>query len=149
MAERLTRGSSWTLFAPTDAALAATLDALGISKANLLASKAALDALLRLHIIPAKARDGLCCAARDPSADLHRPRPAPPQVPVSALRPGSEVTSLEGTRLPVRPAPLSTSVGGVKVAGLRVLRADIPATNGCIHGVPCARMLLGHAMGAS
>ena len=44
------------------------------------------------------------------------------------------MTSLEGTRLSVRPAPLATSVGGVKVAGLRVLRADIPATNGCIHG---------------
>ena len=64
MAERLTRGSSWTLFAPTDAALAATLDTLGISKASLLASKAALDALLRLHIIPAKARVTGCAGCR-------------------------------------------------------------------------------------
>ena len=55
LAERLARGANWTVFAPNDVAFAATLEALGLSKASLLASKELLDVLVRLHIAPGKA----------------------------------------------------------------------------------------------
>ena len=107
LADRLARGSNWTVFAPSDLAFAATLDALGLSKASLLASKELLSALVRLHI-------------------------APGRVPSGALRPGASVESLEGSRLRVQRAPSAAS--GVSVAGADVLRADIAADNGLIHG---------------
>jgi uncharacterized surface protein with fasciclin (FAS1) repeats len=84
-----------------------TLDALGLSKSSLMASKELMDALIRMHIVAAK-------------------------LPAAVLRPGAEVATLEGSRLSVRLA--SGSAGGVKVAGAKLLRADIPAGNGVIHG---------------
>jgi len=109
LADRLARGSNWTLFAPSDVAFAATLDALGLSKATLLASKELLDVLMRLHIAPGK-------------------------VPSNALRPGATVESLEGSRLRVQRVPTASAGVGVSVAGAEVLRADIQAENGVIHG---------------
>jgi uncharacterized surface protein with fasciclin (FAS1) repeats len=116
LAERLARGSNWTVFAPSDVAFAATLDALDLSKASLLASKELLDVLVRLHI-------------------------APGRVPSNALRPGSLVDSLEGSRLRVRRAP--KAAGGISVAGADVLRADIAADNGIVHGACCIFVLCG------
>jgi uncharacterized surface protein with fasciclin (FAS1) repeats len=113
LADRLARGSNWTVFAPSDLAFAATLDALGLSKASLLASKELLSALVRLHI-------------------------APGRVPSGALRPGASVESLEGSRLRVQRAPSAAS--GVSVAGADVLRADIAADNGLIHGASAQRL---------
>ena len=112
LAERLTRGSAWTLFAPTNAAFSAALDALGVSPGSLLAHKEVVDALIRLHVVPAK-------------------------VPVASLRPGAELATLEGSRLPVRLSRGSS--GGVDIAGAHLLRADIQATNGIIHGAHAAR----------
>ncbi len=106
--ERLTRGSAWTVFAPTDAAFAVTLDALGLSKPALLASREAADALIRMHVVAAK-------------------------VPMAALKAGAQVATLEGTRLSVQKAS-APSVGGVQVAGAKLLRGDIAAQNGVIHG---------------
>ena len=54
------------------------------------------------------------------------------QVPSKALRPGSLVDSLEGSRLRVRSAP--KAAGGISIAGADVLRADIAADNGIVHG---------------
>ena len=113
LADRLARGSNWTVFAPSDLAFAATLDALGLSKASLLASKELLSALVRLHI-------------------------APGRVPSGALRPGASVESLEGSRLRVLRAPSAAS--GVSIAGADVLRADIAADNGLIHGASAQRL---------
>ena len=61
-------------------------------------------------------------------------------MPAAALRPGAEVSSLEGSRLQVGRAPAATSVGGIKVGGAQLVRADIEAANGVIHGA--AAMLL-------
>jgi uncharacterized surface protein with fasciclin (FAS1) repeats len=117
LVERLSRGSAWTVFAPTDAAFMATLNALGLSKSSLMASKELLEALVRMHIVAAK-------------------------LPSTVLRPGAEVATLEGSRLRVRVS--GSSAGGVKVAGASLLRADIPAENGVIHGV--AQRLLRSAL---
>ena len=118
LADRLARSSNWTVFVPNDIAFAATLDALGLSKASLLASKELLDALVRMHI-------------------------APGRVPSNALRPGATVESLEGSRLRVTRAPAAAV--GISVAGADVLRADIAADNGVIHGTCAAcRLVCAH-----
>jgi uncharacterized surface protein with fasciclin (FAS1) repeats len=96
------------VFAPTDAAFAVTLDALGLSKPALLASREAADALIRMHVVAAK-------------------------VPMAALKAGAQVATLEGTRLTVQKTS-APSVGGVQVAGAKLLRGDIAAQNGVIHG---------------
>jgi uncharacterized surface protein with fasciclin (FAS1) repeats len=61
LAERLSRGSAFTVFAPTDAAFAATLDALGVSKASLMASGELLNVLMRMHVVGSKVRSCDAC----------------------------------------------------------------------------------------
>lgn len=48
------QGGTWTVFAPTDAAFAALLQELGVTKAQLLANKPLLTAVLTYHVVPAR-----------------------------------------------------------------------------------------------
>ena len=95
----------FTVFAPTDAAFAALLSELGISKQALLADTALLTQVLTYHVVPARV-----LAA---------------QIPV-----GTPITTVQGQSFTISPALQITDQRG-RVANITA--TDLLASNGVIH----------------
>lgn len=106
LVKRLASGSSWTVFAPSDAAWKVTLDALGLSNPSRVASREVMEAILARHVVQGLVRG-------------------------SDLQPGAEIRSLAGARLRVKRSLRPGSP--LKVGGASLARTDIPAGKGLIH----------------
>ncbi len=98
--------ASVTVFAPTDAAFAAALEALGMTAEDVLADPLLLNVLLAYHVVPMA---------------------LPAEAVVAAN--GAYV----GTVLPDSPLLITASDEGVMVNESNVVTADVMATNGVIH----------------
>jgi uncharacterized surface protein with fasciclin (FAS1) repeats len=94
-----------TVFAPTNAAFAALLTELGVSKDQLLADKALLTQVLTYHVVPGR-------------------------VFKAAVPIGRPITTLQGGSFTVSPALAITDARG-RTAGIAA--TDVLATNGVIH----------------
>jgi uncharacterized surface protein with fasciclin (FAS1) repeats len=106
----LSNGGPFTVFAPTDAAFAAALEALGVTAEELLADTATLTAVLAYHVVPGHF-----------SAET--------VVAVAGVEGGVNVaTALNGTTVNV-----AASDAGVTVNGANVVATDVHASNGIIH----------------
>jgi uncharacterized surface protein with fasciclin (FAS1) repeats len=98
--------ASVTVFAPTDAAFAALLDALGVTAEDVLADTALVDTILAYHVVPGKF-DAEAVVAAD--------------------------GALLGTYLVNSALAVSVTDEGVFVNESQVITADIMASNGIIH----------------
>jgi uncharacterized surface protein with fasciclin (FAS1) repeats len=110
LAGTLSGPGPYTVFAPTDAAFGALLTELGLTKAQLLADKPLLSAVLTYHVVPGT-------------------------VPSSQVPAGKAITTVEGGIFKVDRvgSDLEVTDGRNRVA--EVTAADLPATNGVIHVV--------------
>lgn len=100
----------FTVFAPTDAAFAALLAELGITKAQLLADSALLTKVLTYHVVPGEVKKA--------------------SVPL-----GTAITTVQGGSLRV-----DSSAGALVITDERgrtatITTTDIQASNGVIHGI--------------
>jgi uncharacterized surface protein with fasciclin (FAS1) repeats len=107
--EELTNGGPYTVFAPTDEAFAATLEALGMTAEDVLADQALLTSILAYHVIPGTFSAETIIAATGEEGF-------------------STATLLGGTTLSVM-----LDGESVMVNDATVVAADIYATNGVIH----------------
>lgn len=105
LAGALSGSGPFTVFAPTDAAFAALLGELGVTKAQLLADKDLLTAVLTYHVVPGRVLKA--------------------QVPV-----GVAITTLQGGSFTVD-ASLQITDGRNRRAA--IVATDVLATNGVIH----------------
>lgn len=105
LAGALSGSGPFTVFAPTDAAFAALLGELGVTKAQLLADKDLLTAVLAYHVVPGRVLKA--------------------QVPV-----GVAITTLQGGSFTVD-ASLQITDGRNRRAA--IVATDVLATNGVIH----------------
>jgi uncharacterized surface protein with fasciclin (FAS1) repeats len=105
LVETLKGEGPYTVFAPTDAAFAALLTELGISKAELLADTALLTAVLTYHVLPARAF----------KADIV---------------PGVQPATVQGGTFSIS-AALAITDGRMRMAGIAA--TDVLASNGVIH----------------
>jgi uncharacterized surface protein with fasciclin (FAS1) repeats len=101
-----------TVFAPTDAAFAATFEALGLSAEEVLADQALLDAVLAYHVVPST---------------------WPAAVLLASV--ADDATPVVGTLLPEQALVLSAGMeeGSLMVNEATVVAADVNATNGVVH----------------
>lgn len=111
LAGTLSGSGPFTVFAPTNDAFAALLTELGLSKAQLLANKPLLTAVLTYHVLPAR-------------------------VPRASVPLGKAVTTVAGGIFKVD----ATQAGGLAITDGRnrvaaITRADLEASNGVIHVV--------------
>ncbi len=98
---------SLTVFAPTNAAFAALLSELGVSKADLLADKPLLKAVLAYHVLPTR-------------------------VPSTAVPLGKAITPLSGGFFKIESmGGLKITDGRNRVSGITA--TDIQASNGVVH----------------
>ncbi len=105
----LTGAGPYTVFAPTDAAFAAALEALGLTAEELLADTALLTSVLAYHVVPGHfGAETVIAVAGDMGVDV--------------------ATALNGTTV-----TLSVVDGSVFVNEATVIAADVHATNGIIH----------------
>lgn len=106
----LSGAGPFTVFAPTNEAFASLLAELGLTKAQLLANKPLLTAVLKYHVLGAR-------------------------VARSAVAPGQPVTPLEGGifKIDATGADLVITDGRNRTA--RIVATDIPASNGVIHAI--------------
>ena len=100
----------FTVFAPTNAAFAALLTELGLSKAQLLADKALLKTVLTYHVLPAKVERA--------------------QVPR-----GKAVSTVQGSILKVEASGTDLTITDGRNRSARILATDIQAKNGVIHTI--------------
>lgn len=105
LVDTLKGSGPFTVFAPTDAAFAALLGELGVTKAQLLADKDLLTAVLTYHVVPGRVLKA--------------------QVPV-----GVAITTLQGGSFTVD-ASLQITDGRNRRAA--IVATDVLATNGVIH----------------
>lgn len=98
----------FTLFAPTNAAFAALLSELGVTKAQLLADKALLTAVLTYHVIPAKVEKA--------------------QVPL-----GKAIKTVQGSILKVEAANNALSITDGRNRSALITATDLQAKNGVVH----------------
>lgn len=103
LVETLAGEGPFTVFAPTDEAFAAALEALGVTAEELLADTETLTAVLTYHVVPGKVMSG-------------------------DLTDGMTATTVNGADV-----TFSVSADGVKVNEANVVAADIEASNGVIH----------------
>ncbi|MBX3605505.1 MAG: fasciclin domain-containing protein [Piscinibacter sp.] len=106
----LSAAGPYTVFAPTNDAFAALLTELGVTKAQLLADKPLLTAVLQYHVL----------AARVLRAD----------VPL-----GQAVTPLAGGIFKVDAAGADLVITDGRNRTARIVQTDVPASNGVIHAV--------------
>jgi uncharacterized surface protein with fasciclin (FAS1) repeats len=106
--EELSSGGPYTVFAPTDAAFAAALEALGVTAEDVLADQALLTGILAYHVVP-----GTLSAAT---------------VVGAAGETGFSALTLAGTTVNVM-----VHGEGVMVNDANVVSTDIYAINGVIH----------------
>lgn len=95
-----------TVFAPTDAAFAAALEALGMTAEEVLSNQALLDTILAYHIVV---------------------------VPLDAASVVALNGAYVGTVLPDSPLYISVEGESVKVNDATVVQADVQASNGVVH----------------
>jgi len=105
LADTLSGAGPFTVFAPTDAAFAALLTELGISKADLLADTALLTKVLTYHVVPARVLKA--------------------QVPI-----GTPITTVEGGTLEVDGSLVITDE---RDRTANIAATDVLASNGVIH----------------
>jgi uncharacterized surface protein with fasciclin (FAS1) repeats len=111
LVETLSGAGPFTVFAPTDTAFAALLAELGVTKAQLLADRALLTAVLTYHVVPGRV---------DSAA-------------VAGLL-GKPVTTVQGGVFKIE------SSGGLKITDGRnrmatITATDVAASNGVIHAI--------------
>ncbi|MCU0514388.1 MAG: fasciclin domain-containing protein [Anaerolineae bacterium] len=106
LVEALTEGGPYTVFAPTDEAFAAALEALGVTAADLLADPETLASILLYHIVPGTGYS-----------------PA-----VVALNGAFLGTMLEDTAVQITVDDM-----GAQVNGVAIVAVDVAASNGVIH----------------
>jgi uncharacterized surface protein with fasciclin (FAS1) repeats len=97
----------FTVFAPTEEAFAAALEALGLTAGELLADVDTLTAVLTYHVVPGRVMAGDLVGAM--------------AMPVATVN-GADITITEDG-------------GTVSVNGAHVVSADIEASNGVIHAI--------------
>jgi uncharacterized surface protein with fasciclin (FAS1) repeats len=108
IAATLTDGGPYTVFAPTDAAFTALLEALGVTAEDVLADTELLNTVLAYHVVP-----GTFSAAT---------------VVAAAGEEGFSVATLNGV------LDIAVVDGGVVInEGVNVIATDIYATNGVVH----------------
>jgi uncharacterized surface protein with fasciclin (FAS1) repeats len=100
----------FTLFAPTDAAFAALLTELGISRQALLADRALLTTVLTYHVLPAK-------------------------VERAAVPLGRAITTLEGSIFKVNAASGTLTITDGRNRTSRITATDAQARNGVVHTI--------------
>jgi uncharacterized surface protein with fasciclin (FAS1) repeats len=100
----------FTLFAPTDAAFAALLTELGVTKAQLLADKALLTAVLTYHVVPGR-------------------------VPKSAVPAGKAIASVQGGVFKVDAVGANLVITDGRNRSATIVATDIAASNGVIHAI--------------
>jgi transforming growth factor-beta-induced protein len=98
----------FTVFAPTNAAFAALLGELGVSKAQLLADKALLSAVLTYHVLPAKV------LAKD-------------------VTNGAMPTTVQGQKFTLDKDAKSLEIRDARGREANVIATDVQAVNGVIH----------------
>lgn len=98
----------FTLFAPTNTAFAALLSELGVTKAQLLADKALLTAVLTYHVIPAKVEKA--------------------QIPL-----GKAIKTVQGSILKVEAANNALSITDGRNRSALITATDLQAKNGVVH----------------
>jgi uncharacterized surface protein with fasciclin (FAS1) repeats len=108
LATTLKGAGPFTVFAPTDTAFAALLTELNVSKAQLLADKALLTAVLTYHVLPGKVEKA--------------------QVPV-----GKAITTLQGGIFKVDTVGADLVITDGRNRASKITATDIQATNGVIH----------------
>ena len=98
----------FTVFAPTDAAFSALLVELGVTKAQLLADKALLTAVLTYHVIPAKVEKA--------------------QIPL-----GKAIKTVQGSILKVEAANNALRITDGRNRTALITGTDLQAKNGVVH----------------
>ena len=98
----------FTVFAPTNAAFAALLAELKVTKAQLLADKALLTAVLTYHVLPAK-------------------------VLASNVTDGLKATTVQGQQFTLNKAGSTLHITDARHRGASVVATDVQAANGVIH----------------
>ena len=98
----------FTVFAPTNAAFAALLQELHVTKAQLLADKALLTTVLTYHVLPAKV------LAKD-------------------VTDGLKATTVQGQQFTLNKAGASLHILDARHRGANVVATDVQAANGVIH----------------
>lgn len=107
LVETLQGPGPFTVFAPTNAAFAALLTELGVSKADLLANKPLLTTVLTYHVVPARVLKA--------------------EVPV-----GTAITTVQGKSFTVN---ASLQITDQKGRSSQITATDVFASNGVVHGV--------------
>ena len=110
LANTLSGTTQYTVFAPTNDAFTALLAELDISKAQLLADKPTLAAVLTYHVVPG--------------------RFARSQVPI-----GKPITTVQGDILKVDVAGSSLVITDGRNRNAATTTTDLPASNGVIHAI--------------
>ncbi|MDX2161116.1 MAG: fasciclin domain-containing protein [bacterium] len=108
--EALTNGGPFTVFAPTDAAFAAALEALGVTAEDLLANTELLTSVLAYHVLPGHFSASTVVAAAGQEGGVR----------VATLNAGLAVT-------------IAATDAGVTVDSANVVTTDIHASNGIVH----------------
>jgi transforming growth factor-beta-induced protein len=98
----------FTVFAPTDAAFAALLTELGVTKAQLLADKALLTKVLTYHVLPGK-------------------------VERAAVTNGAKPVTVQGQTITLNVAGSAISIADGRGRSSNVTTTDVQATNGVVH----------------
>jgi len=110
LAGTLSGTGPFTVFAPTDAAFAALLTELGVTKAQLLADKALLRSVLQYHVIGAK-------------------------VAKAAVVPGKAITPLDGGIFKIDSVSGNLVITDGRNRTSKITATDVPATNGIVHAI--------------
>jgi uncharacterized surface protein with fasciclin (FAS1) repeats len=110
LASTLSGPGPFTVFAPTDAAFAALLTELGVTKAQLLADKALLRSVLQYHVLGAK-------------------------VARAAVPLGKPITPLDGGIFKVDSVGGNLVITDGRNRTSRITATDVMATNGLVHAI--------------
>ena len=108
LASTLASTGPFTVFAPTNDAFAALLTELGVTKAQLLADKALLTAVLTYHVLPAR-------------------------VPKSGVPPGKAITTVQGGIFKIDAVGADLVITDGRNRTSRIIATDVGASNGVIH----------------
>jgi uncharacterized surface protein with fasciclin (FAS1) repeats len=110
LATTLNGAGPFTVFAPTNDAFAALLTELGLSKAQLLADKALLTAVLTYHVLPAK-------------------------VEKAAVPAGKPITTVQGGIFKIDAIGSDLVITDGRNRQAKIIATDIQASNGVVHAI--------------
>jgi len=108
LATTLSAPGPYTVFAPTNAAFAALLTELGVTKAQLLADKPLLTAVLTYHVLPAK-------------------------VLKSQVQPGKAITTVQGGIFKIDQSGMDLVITDGRNRTSKITATDIATSNGVVH----------------